>query len=99
MGGRGQSKRNYTQEKKTEALEALKTKGLRQVSRELNIPLITLYDWKKDPDKKLGTGRKPVFSAIEERLMVEAMMYASNMGFPQTREDLCDICNSMLIIP
>ena len=61
MGGRGQSKRNYTQEKKTEALEALKTKGLRVVSRELKIPLSTLYDWKQNPDIKLGGGRPPIF--------------------------------------
>ena len=61
------------------------------VSRELKIPLSTLYDWKQNPDIKLGGGRPPVFSVLEERLIVEAIMYASNMGFPQTREDLCDM--------
>ena len=91
-------KRNvYTPEQKKAALEALesKSKTIRQISREFNVPRSTLNDWKnKGHGVKLGSGGHTALSLEEENLLVDALVYAAECGFPQSRNEVKNMVQS-----
>ena len=100
MPGRGQGKRGnakYTQKQYDAAMEGLKTKSIRTVAGELNIPRSTLVDWKNNPNVVRGTGGKCVFDAEEEEYMCEALIYLAELGFPGNRDYLREVVRSYVI--
>ena len=93
----GGKKALHSQEKKLAVLEALKTKGLRAVSREFNIPKSTVSLWAKSPKAKVGSGGPTALESHEEELIVEALLYTAKCGFPQSRKNLQDMVKSYVI--
>ena len=87
-------KNRYSIEQKSAAIEQLKIKSCRKVSKELGIPLQTLLNWKNNPNMRLGSGHPNALTPEEENLLVEALDYTSRCGFPQTRDNLKDMVMS-----
>ena len=51
-------------------------------------PMIKSKGMKERNDKRIGSGCGFVLSNTEEKLLVEALMYLADKGFPQDREDI-----------
>ena len=66
--------------------------SVHNVSKSSRIPYGTLYrkthDQIKRNDKRTRSGRGFVLSSIKEKLLVQALMYLADKGFPQDREDI-----------
>ncbi|XP_065667627.1 uncharacterized protein LOC136087926 [Hydra vulgaris] len=62
------------------------------VSKSSEIPYGTLYRRSHDQiqrnDKRIGSGCGFVLNNTEENLIIEALMYLADKGFPQDREDI-----------
>ena len=62
------------------------------VSKSSGIPYGTLYRKTHDQiqrnDKRIGSGCGFALSSTKEKLLVEALMYLADKGFPQDREDI-----------
>ena len=61
------------------------------VSKSSEIPYGTCrrtHDQIQRNDKRIGSGRGFVLRSTEEKLLVEALMYLADKGFPQDREDI-----------
>ena len=87
--------RYYTEEERELVLAGLKDgKSHGQLSAELGIPKSTITRWKANPETLLGSGRASVFSPLEEELIVDAVVYSADCGFPYTREKLKDLVKS-----
>ena len=92
----GSKHAKYTQEQKDAALEAYKTASLRSISRDLGIPFSTLNQWKKNPDKVLGSGKTCVLTPNEEEMIVMTVEYCGRNGFPVNRAMFVEIVKSFV---
>jgi len=84
------------------AIEQVKAgESIYGVSKNKGIPYGTLYrrchDKIQRDDKRIGSGRGFVLTNTEEKLMVEALMYLADRGFPQDREDVKLMVKSYII--
>ena len=79
---------------KKNVLKALETKSERQVSKDFNVPKSTLRGWKTKPNLKLGSGGHTALTLEEENLLVDALEYAAECGFPQSRTEVKDMVES-----
>ena len=59
-----------------------------KVSREKKIPYETLRRWVVQTPKRVGSGRLPLLTSDEERLIARTLCYLAESGFPWDRSDL-----------
>ncbi|XP_065662787.1 uncharacterized protein LOC136085412 [Hydra vulgaris] len=83
----------YDHSKLMTAIQLVKEgESVYSVSKSSGIPYGTLYRRSHDQiqrnDKKIGSGRGFVLNNTKENLLVEALMYLADKGFPQDREDI-----------
>lgn len=80
---------NYTKEDLENARLIIEQgSSVYKVSREKKIPYETLRRWVVQTPKRVGSGRLPVLTADEERLIVRTLCYLADSGFPWDRSDL-----------
>ena len=63
-------RQSYRTPQRAKALRLVQAWGISKTSRETNIPIENLKRWiKNGPSRKKGSGRKKVYSELEERLV------------------------------
>ena len=85
------AKPRWTDRQVQEALELLKTTSQRKVSQILKIPKSTLNDWwnnQHNPNAVRGRGLNTVLGSVVEDLLVEALTYTAECGYPYSRDQL-----------
>ena len=88
----------YTEDELKAAINKVRVekKAIYGVAKEFNIPRATLRRWIVSTPSHQGRGRNTVLSLDEEKLIVDAVKFVSNCGFPQSRTDIRNMVQSFI---
>lgn len=69
---------------------------LRKVAKDHGIPKSTLNRWVNEPPAKIGSGGRTVLSNSEELVIVSALEYIGQCGYPKGRDEVKNMVKSYL---